>query len=392
MRIALVTCEYPGLIGGSGGLAAYTQRTARALLAQGHDVTVFAPAIADGVGSDEGVPLISVSSARPGWLKTCDVLTLHRCAVPIDLLYASWRLEGRVRVLHRERPFDVVHYAGINGLGLFRGPIPAVARASCHRRTWTTLGDGSSPGWHSWLHERIEERALRRMDQVFAPSRGIAVLLSRDLGCAVPVLPNPWTPPSGPPGELPAALAGTVFVLFAGTLCPLKGARTLGEAMRRLTAERPGVRLVVAGRRTPEGEAACAGLGGRMVGLGLVERAQLRALMRAAAVVVVPSLADNLPNVALEAMAEGAPVVASAGLGLEDLDGGRGLVACVPPGNAAALVAALRDGLDLDDAGRQRLAGHAIASIAGLGPEHSLPPLIALYRQAITGTTADGRP
>jgi glycosyltransferase involved in cell wall biosynthesis len=80
--------------------------------------------------------------------------------------------------------------------------------------------------------------------------------------------------------------------------------------------------------------------------------------MRDALAVCVPSMeaasgdAEGLPNVVLEAMAEGAPVVASrhAGIGEAVEDGRTGLL--VPPGDATALAAALRRLLDAPDTAR----------------------------------------
>jgi len=383
MRIALVTSEYPGLVGGSGGLAAYVRRTAIALRDQDHEPVVFAPGPADDAATDQGIVVHAVATRLPGLLRVSDALTLHRGTVPLSLLYAAHCLEGRLRTVHRDIPFAVAHYAGINGLGMFRSSLPAVARASCHRHSWTALGDGSPSGWHAWLQAQVENAALRLMDLVFAPSRRIADLMAQDLGRPVSVLANPWIATAEADVPIPAALHGASVILFAGTLSRLKGAETLGQAMRTLTAERSDLCLAIAGRRTADGDAALAGLGGRIVDLGLLGRPALHAAMRSAAAVVVPSLIDNLPNVAIEAMAAGAPMVASSGLGLEEIGDGDGPAAYVQPGDPAALAAAIRGCLDLDDDSRARIAARARAAIATLAPERTIPPLVALYQQAI---------
>jgi glycosyltransferase involved in cell wall biosynthesis len=81
---------------------------------------------------------------------------------------------------------------------------------------------------------------------------------------------------------------------------------------------------------------------------GAVLRDTLPDLYRAADLFVLPAVhdgkgnVDGLPNVILEAMASGLPVVASgiSGIPLAVTDGGTGLL--VPEGDAAALLAALR--------------------------------------------------
>jgi glycosyltransferase involved in cell wall biosynthesis len=89
--------------------------------------------------------------------------------------------------------------------------------------------------------------------------------------------------------------------------------------------------------------------------LGWLPNPELRGLMRNALAVCVPSLeaadgdAEGLPNVVLEAMGEGALVVASrhAGIGEAVEDGRTGLL--VPPGDASALAAALRQLIDVPE-------------------------------------------
>jgi alpha-1,3-rhamnosyl/mannosyltransferase len=94
---------------------------------------------------------------------------------------------------------------------------------------------------------------------------------------------------------------------------------------------------------------------------GLVDEATLDALYRGAAVVVVPSRSEGFGLPALEGMARGRPVVASAAGALPEVVGDAGVL--VAPGDPDALAAALDRLLtDADlasshgDAGRKRAA------------------------------------
>ncbi len=78
-----------------------------------------------------------------------------------------------------------------------------------------------------------------------------------------------------------------------------------------------------------------------MTFLGERPKEEVAALMRAADLFVLPSLAENLPVVLIEAMASGLPAVATRVGGVpEMLEAGDGVL--VEPGDASALAAAIR--------------------------------------------------
>jgi colanic acid/amylovoran biosynthesis glycosyltransferase len=160
------------------------------------------------------------------------------------------------------------------------------------------------------------------------------------------------------PAEAPAE-AGQPYLLFAGRFVEKKGIGVLINAIRALEAEGRDVSLLLVGDGPAAGELRQAAAGLRKVSFqGWLPNPELRGLMRRALAVCVPSVeaasgdAEGLPNVVLEAMAEGAPVVASrhAGIGEAVEDGRTGSL--VPPGDAAALAAALRQLIDAPEMAR----------------------------------------
>jgi colanic acid/amylovoran biosynthesis glycosyltransferase len=149
------------------------------------------------------------------------------------------------------------------------------------------------------------------------------------------------------------------YLLFAGRFVEKKGIGFLIEAMRRLKAEGREVRLMLVGDGEIAGELKRAAADLRNVEFpGWLANPELRRLMRGALAVCVPSVeaasgdAEGLPNVVLEAMASGAPVVAThhAGIGEAVEDGRTGLL--VPSGDVAALTAALRRLIDEPETAR----------------------------------------
>jgi glycogen(starch) synthase len=158
------------------------------------------------------------------------------------------------------------------------------------------------------------------------------------------------------------------LLLYVGRLDREKGLYVLLQAFSRLAAARRDLRLVLVGegklRQGLQQEAAGLGLGERITFLGYVAPPALAAVYRMAEAVVVPSLYEPFGLVALEAMAAGAPVIASSAGGLAEIvTEGVGLL--VPPGNVEALAQAITRVLDdascadrLVAAGRARVAAH----------------------------------
>jgi glycosyltransferase involved in cell wall biosynthesis len=89
--------------------------------------------------------------------------------------------------------------------------------------------------------------------------------------------------------------------------------------------------------------------------LGRLPDAELAAVLRGAAVLAVPSLAEGFGLPVLEAMAAGVPVVHSDAPALVEVAGGAGR--CVPRGDAKALAEALREVLSSPAVAARMVAG-----------------------------------
>ena len=159
--------------------------------------------------------------------------------------------------------------------------------------------------------------------------------------------------------DAPTSEAAQPYFLFAGRFVEKKGVGFLIEAMRQLETEGKDVRLKLVGDGPIAGELKRAAADLRNVEfLGWRPNQELCRWMRGALAVCVPSVetaegdAEGLPNVVLEAMAAGAPVIAThhAGIGEAVEDGRTGLL--VPPGDSVALATALRRLVDEPETAR----------------------------------------
>jgi glycosyltransferase involved in cell wall biosynthesis len=142
------------------------------------------------------------------------------------------------------------------------------------------------------------------------------------------------------------------IILFVGSLLPVKGIDVLMEAFLALRARNPALfartQLLIAGegpkRSWVARRIADEGLRGSVKLLGRVGREKIARLMNAADVLALPSRNEGCPNVVLEALACGTPVVAARVGAVPDLlDESCGII--TPPDDAPAFSVALEQAL-----------------------------------------------
>ena len=220
----------------------------------------------------------------------------------------------------------------------------------------------TNPGWFSRRDRQmlgtLVPRAIRRADVVIGVSHAEAAEITAIFGIdpakvhVVRTYPAPvFTPdPTGQAADRVFARFGLKrYVLAVGDNHPRKNIGALARAMR-LMGDRD-LELALVGRPALGGEEIVRGANAHW--LGRVDDDQLADLYRAAAVVCVPSLYEGFGLPILEAMACGAPVVASNRGAMPEV-AGEGAIVTDPTPNALAL--GIRDALDHATADRLRTA------------------------------------
>lgn len=175
--------------------------------------------------------------------------------------------------------------------------------------------------------------------------------------------------------------------LFVGRLIALKDLSTLFRALRRLDSPPP-VRIVGDGPMRAAWEAEATGL--PVTFAGRVEPERIADEYRRARVFVFMSREEGMPNVVLEAMAAGVPVLSTPVASVPEIvrDDVNGFL--FPFGDDEALAARLRDLME-DDARRARLAQGALETARGFSWERVVPEVEAvLGRVAGTGLRVTG--
>jgi len=340
MRVGIV-CPYSWDV--PGGVQAHVRDLAEALIGLGHQVSVLAPG-----DEDAPVPPYVVAAGR---------------AVPVRYNGSVARLQfgpvsaARVRRWLREGRFDVLHVhepaapsLSLLAVMLARGPIVATFHTATDRSRFLEAAAGLLQPFLEKIRGRIAVSAAARKVQV-EHLGGDAVEIPNGVSVAqyAHAEPLPGYPRTG----------GTVG--FVGRYDePRKGMPVLLDALARLAPSRPDLRLLVAGR----GDAAelRAGLPRRLVGrvevLGQVSEHDKARMLRSVDVYCAPNTGgESFGIILLEAMAAGAPIVAS---DLEAfrrvLDDGRAGV-LFGTGDGADLARALA--AVLDDPGRRAALARA---------------------------------
>jgi glycosyltransferase involved in cell wall biosynthesis len=263
------------------------------------------------------------------------------------------RLISQLVTLVRREQIDLIHshsviatLCAVPAANIFRGRRVV---ETCHGREFWR--EGKRVKGNYWL----DRQASRFVDRIIAVSNAAAHYLHDEKGIPddkIVVIHNGRdlrTLRPSTPGEIATARAALGLrdermILLLGRLAREKGHASFLEALRLLGSQNPPIVAMFAGIGPLEDDlkAACNAkhLSGRVHFLGY--RTDLQRLLAAADLIVLPSISEGLPLVAVETLAAARPIVATATGGTPEvvIDGQTGLL--VPPNDPSALAQAIR--------------------------------------------------
>ena len=374
MRICLLTYRGNPYSGGQGIYVYYLSRELQRL---GHEVEVIASAPLPEVS--EGVILHQLRSSsiyHPGssFTKTLpkvgNLVDLYElCASRLGIFAEPWafsfRAYAKLKELCKPRRFDIIHDNQGLGYGLLlmkRLKIPVIATIHhplpIDRQADLGQANGFRQRWrikrfYSFI--RMQAFVARRLNRIITVSQSSA----KDTGLLFKVpADNIRVVYNGIDTEIysvneEASRNRDGLIMVANTDDRKKGVLYLLQALKLLKDDRIKLTIVDDAARHSsyiEDVGPLPSYGSKLVGelnldglvhfTGRLTREQLAQHYAAAQIAVVPSLYEGFGIPAAEAMACGAPVIATTGGALPEVVGDAGML--VPPANADALAAAIR--------------------------------------------------
>ena len=248
-------------------------------------------------------------------------------------------------------------------------------------------------------HQRYHED-LRRADGLISDgwtAKQLPAIVGHPVDDVMKGVDTELFTPLGPDWRRRHRVDGKRIVLCVSRLVPIKNLLLLVDAVADLRRDRPDVVLVLVGegpqRAAIEARALALGAADAVLLAGYAAQEETPAWYRTADVFALPSDFDNSPNVVLEAMACGLPVVATDVGGLRDyIDPPRnGLL--VPKGSRAGLTGALRTFVDDGDRAKQTGRRNREDAMARFSWSVSAARMLSVYERIVSAHAqhAEGR-
>jgi glycosyltransferase involved in cell wall biosynthesis len=230
MHICYITGEYPTQCKTHGGVGTFVQTIARKLVAQGHRVTVI------GLGEkalktiDLGVEVYQVERSR---------------MFKLGALLSAFRLNKKLRRLHKETPIDVIESAelGLSFLKKISRVLYVIRLHGGHH----FFAEAENRGINKWKAVQ-EQRSFKKADAFIAVSEYVKNHTEKYLSYH-----------NAPVAQINNMIDCSVFepnedgvknktLVFVGTICEKKGVRQLIMAFSKVYAFDPEIELALYGR------------------------------------------------------------------------------------------------------------------------------------------------
>jgi glycosyltransferase involved in cell wall biosynthesis len=362
MRIVMVTWEYPPHV--VGGMGRHVVDLVPHLAADGHEVHIVTPLVRGGAPEERDAHGVWVHRVPAPAMDEFNHVAFIRHSAPALVAAA-----GTIRDTHGA--IDLIHAhdwlaapAAIALKHAWQRPLIATIHATERGRQ-----QGALPSEVSRAIDELEWQLSFEAWRVIVCSHFMAHQLQRDFATPadkLDIIPNAVVPAPEPFADVAARMAlrrrfavdDAPLALYVGRLVFEKGVHILLQAWPTVLLHWPNARLVIAGIGAMldalRHQAQALGIAGAVHFAGFVSDAEREQLYRCADVAIFPSLYEPFGIVALEAMAAGCPVIASATGGLAEVVDAHHTGITVVPNDVGSLVWGIGHVLEHPDWSSQR--------------------------------------
>jgi len=396
MNICMLTTSFPRYEGDPAGHFVCELATE---LSKKHEIMVVAPGM-EGLNSYESVGKLKVFRFHyffpykyekvaygNGIIKNLEKKSSYKALLPLfalSFLLKSIKVGSQCDLIHAHWAFSGL--IALWGKKIHKKPVILSVRGSDINARFA--GGKTSKLALQWVLRRcdyittVSDNLLRKVTERFGIDQKIAVIPNGvSLESFYPIDRSEVRGKLGLPDDIP-------IVLYAGRIIESKGIESLVEAIPTVLKEYKETLFIFLG----EGNLVektfdlCKEMGveRNILFTGRKPHSEMALWLNTADLIVLPSLSEGRPNIILEAMACGIPVVATRVGGIPELvrEGDNGFL--VPPNDASALGRAILTVLKMEtqkDVLGER--GRAILESAGLSWETSAEKMTEIYRMVL---------
>lgn len=328
MKILIITHEYPP-IGGGGANACLN--LVKEYAGQGHEITIVTSWF-QGLAEEErdgNVRIIRLKAKRKH---------LEHCGLP-EMLDYLWRVLIRADRLQREERFDICQVF----FAIPSGPVGYYLKARYHLPYIIRFGGGDIPGFQERFRSiykligPFEKIIWKKADALVANSQGLKRLAcdfydKREIQIITNGVDEKWLQNGARQVD---SHDNEIRLLFVSRLIERKGLQFILPELGRVneqTGKKVTLTIVGDGPYRPELERIVAEnhLTDLVEFAGQKNKSELPPYYQTADIFILPSKKEGMPNVVLEAMASGLPIVMTPCEGSEELIRGNGYAVPAP--------------------------------------------------------------
>jgi glycosyltransferase involved in cell wall biosynthesis len=340
LNIVLITPEFVTEQYFSGGLANYINRVSKSLAGYGHNITIITPSS----GKDETIEFDNITLCRlqqgklKGWI---DKLTRYKMLDTSKSLDFSFSAYKKIKQL---KDTDIIQIPNYKACGIFTDFLikkPTLLRISSYRPVWNLMAQENIKSLDTKVIAWLESKQITHAKNIIAPSQLLKDIIEKEekLKQSIKVLRTPFFNETTEDdfSVYNEHLKETKYILYFGRYQLHKGFHILSRSLTKILEKHSDIKVVFVGddsetslarsmkqyaiEQNPKHK-------DKLIFINSLRHQQLYPIIKKAHFVVLPSLIDNMPNAALEAMALGKAVLGTYGASFDEFinDGQNGFL------------------------------------------------------------------